>query len=75
MEHEKIEREIARRSAMIYIPIATGTALLFLLATLTRDYPPVARFGGMLWVGLLSLIVSMPIVTSRVKKSYFRSVK
>jgi len=75
MEHEKIEKEIARRSALIYVPIATGAALLFLLATLTGDYPPVARFGGMVWVGLLSLIVSMPIVTSRVKKSHFRSVK
>lgn len=75
MEQEKIEREIARRSALIYVPVATGTALLFLLATLTGDYPPLARFGGMVWVGLLSLIISMPIVTSRVKKSHIRSVK
>ena len=76
MEHEPIEKEIARRSAMIYIPIAAGAALLFFLAaTLTGDYPAVARFGGMVWVGLLSLIVSMPIVTARVKKSRSRLVK
>jgi hypothetical protein len=76
MEHEQIEKEIARRSALIYIPIAAGAALLFFLsASLGGDYPAVARFGGMVWVGLLSLIVSMPIVTSRVKKSRSRSVK
>jgi hypothetical protein len=69
MEHEKVAREVAQRSAMIYIPIALGAALLFFLAaSLSGDYPAVARFGGMVWVGLLSLIVSMPIVTSRVKK-------
>jgi hypothetical protein len=69
MEHEQVAREVAQRSAMIYIPTALGAALLFFLAaSLSGDYPAVARFGGMVWVGLLSLIVSMPIVTSRVKK-------
>jgi len=44
-------------------------SLLFLLAaTLTGDYSLVARVGGTAWVGLLSLIVAMPIVISRVKK-------
>lgn len=76
MVNEQLEREVARRSAKIYIPIATGVGLLFfLISSVTGDYPPVARFGGMVWVGLLSLIVSMPIVTSRVKKSYAQSVK
>ncbi len=54
---------------MIYIPISLGLAVLFFLAaSLVGGYPPVARFGGMVWVGLLSLIVSMPLVISRVKK-------
>lgn len=70
MEHEQVEREVARRSAMIYIPIAVGAGLLFyLLASLSGDYPLVARIGGMIWVGLLTLIISMPIVTSHVKRS------
>ncbi len=69
MEHEQVEKEVARRSALIYLPIAIGAALLFLLtATLLGDYPVVAKIGGTVWVGLLSLIVSMPIVTSRVKR-------
>lgn len=69
MEHEHVEKEVARRSVMIYLPISVGAALVFLLtASLIGGYPPVARIGGAVWVGLLSLIVSMPIVTSRVKR-------
>ena len=69
MEHEQVEKEVARKSALIYLPISIGAALLFLLAaTLLGDYPVVAKIGGTVWVGLLSLIVSMPIVTSRVKR-------
>ena len=69
MEHEQVEKEVARKSALIYLPISIGAALLFLLAaTLLGDYPVVAKIGGTVWVGLLSLIVAMPIVTARVKK-------
>jgi len=69
MDHEQTEREVARKSALIYLPISLGAALLFLLAaSLAGDYPPVAKIGGTVWVGLLSLIISMPLVTARVKK-------
>ncbi len=69
MEHEQVEKQVAQKSAPIYIPIAAGIALLFLLVTtLTGNYQWVARIGGTVWVGLLSLIVSMPIVISRIKK-------
>lgn len=68
MEHEQAEKAIARKSAFIYLPISIGAALLFLVATSAGGYPTVARLGGTVWVGLLSLIVSMPIVVSRVKK-------
>ena len=70
MEHEQVEKQIAQKSALIYIPTSLGAALLFLLlSTLIGDYPLVARLGGTVWVALLSLIVSMPIVISRVKKN------
>lgn len=73
MEHEQIEKEVARRSVLIYLPLSFGAALLFLLAaSVAGTYPPVAKIGGAVWVGLLSLIVSMPIVTSRVKKRLSR---
>lgn len=69
MEHEQVEKDVARRSALIYLPISLGIALLFLVtASLVGGYPLVARIGGTVWVGLLSLIVSMPLVISRVKK-------
>ena len=69
MEHEQIEKQIARKSAAIYLPISLGAALLFLVAaSLTGDYPIIARLGGTVWIALLSFIVSMPIVISRVKK-------
>jgi hypothetical protein len=75
MEHEQIEKDVARRSMMIFLPISLGAALLFLLAaSILGNYPPVAKIGGMIWVGLLSLIVSMPVVTSRVKKQLNRTL-
>lgn len=69
MEHEHVEPGVARRSALIYLPLSVGVALLFLLtASVTGDYDLVARIGGAVWVGMLSLIVTMPIVTTWVKK-------
>ena len=69
MEHEQVEKQVAQKSVLIYLPISVGLALFFLLITsLIGNYPWVARVGGAVWVGLLSLIVSMPIVISRVKK-------
>lgn len=69
MEHEQVERAVAQRSALIYLPISLGAASVFLLAaSLAGGYPLVARIGGSVWVGLLSLIVSMPVVIDRVKK-------
>jgi hypothetical protein len=71
MDYGNIDKEIARRSAQVYIPIAISIGLLFFFfATLVGDYPPVARFAGAGWVTLLSLIVSMPIVTDKVKKKW-----
>ena len=71
MEPESHEQTIGRRSALIYVPISLGAALVFFLAaSLTGDYSTVARLGGAIWVGLLSLIVAMPIVTTQVKKSF-----
>ena len=75
MEHEPVEATVARQSALIYLPISIGAALLFLLAaTLAGDYPLVARIGGTVWVGILSLIVSMPLVIARVKQRYRNAV-
>jgi len=67
---EQRERDIARRSACLYVPTSLAGAALFLLAaTLTGNYPLVARIGGTVWVWILSSIVSMPVITARVKRS------
>lgn len=69
MKHETMDREIARRSALIYVPITLGAIILFLLAaTVIGGYPLVAQIGGAVWIGLLMMIVSMPVVTGEVKK-------
>lgn len=69
MEAERVDQGIARSSARIYLPISFTAALLFLVAaSIFGNHTLVARAGGAVWVGLLSLIVSMPLVTARVKK-------
>lgn len=71
MAHEQTEKEVARKSAMFYLPITLGMALLFLLAaSVLGSYPLVAKIGGAVWVGLLSLIVAMPVVTSQVRRQF-----
>lgn len=64
-----LERKIALTSALIYSGTSLTIAILFFVAaTLAGTYSDVARFGGALWVLLLSFIVTMPLVTAAVKK-------
>jgi hypothetical protein len=64
-----IDRKIARTSAAVYSIISmTASILFFIAATLAGKYTDVARIGGAIWVLLLTFIVTMPLVTSQVKK-------
>ena len=64
-----LDQKIARTSAAIYSGVSVTTSLLFFMgATLSGKYTEVARFGGTAWVLLLSFIVTMPLVTSLVKR-------
>lgn len=56
-----------KKAALIYGGISGGLALLFVLLTWSPKYTPVARWGGAVWVLLLSLIVTMPVVIPVVK--------
>ena len=68
MDTEKVDQTVARRSAQLYAPLSLGVgALFYLAATITGDHTLVARVGGAVWVTLLSFIVSMPLIISRVK--------
>ncbi len=63
-----IEAQATGSGALIYLPMSVGAALLFLTASMLADYPPMARLGGTVWVGLLSLVVSMPVVTADMRR-------
>ncbi len=64
-----VDRKIARTSVAVYTAISvTASVLFFIAATLTGRYTDVVRIGGAIWVLLLTFIVTMPIVTSQVKK-------
>ena len=60
----------ARLSALIYTAISLTAAALFLLATFATGtaYPPVVRVGGAVWVFILSMIITMPLVIPRLNK-------
>jgi len=69
MQAEENEKALARRSAWLYLPISGGAAAAFVtLALLTGSYSTVAILGGAFWVGLLTLIVSMPLSTAYLKR-------
>lgn len=68
---ERLQKRVAFWSALTYTAISLALALGFLaLATTLGQYPTVARFGGAIWVFLLSMIVTMPLVTSYFKRRY-----
>lgn len=65
----ELDRKIGITSAVIYSTLSISASLFFLIvSTLAGKYNEVARFGGAFWVLLLSFIVTMPLVTSAVKK-------
>lgn len=75
MDTETLDKVITRKSALVYLAITAAAALVFLLAsTLIGNFTIVAKIGGAVWVSLLTLIVSMPLVTSSFKKK-FKGIK
>jgi hypothetical protein len=60
-------------SALIYLPVSLLAAGLFFVATVIGNHSWVAQIGGAVWVLILSLIITMPLVTSSVKKRSSRS--
>jgi len=56
-------------SALGYTGLSTSAALLFLLvARWVGQAPPLAIVGGSVWVFILFMIVSMPLVTGWMKR-------
>ncbi|MEW8958959.1 MAG: hypothetical protein AB2448_07590 [Moorella sp. (in: firmicutes)] len=67
---QDLERKAARQAAIIYTGISLTLALIFLLITFFngKSYTAVAQIGGTIWVFILSMIITMPIVIPYVKK-------
>lgn len=62
------EHVLFRVSALVYTGISLVVAILFFVAASAPEYSMTARVGGAVWVFLLSMIVSMPIVMSYFKR-------
>ncbi len=65
-----LEQKVARVSAAWYLGISAGMALVFFIITTVGKYPAMARYGGALWVFLLTIIITMPVVIPKIKKKY-----
>lgn len=66
--NEPAQQRALRLSTLVYTTISLVLALAFLVLATVLNYPMTARFGGAVWVFLLSMIVSMPLVTSYFKR-------
>ncbi len=62
------EHKISAVSAFWYTGISLTLALAFFLVT--SGYDRIARFGGTVWVFILSMIITMPIIIPWIKKKY-----
>ncbi len=61
---------VGKISALWYTGISLGLSLLFILVTGGNPkYTAMARYGGATWIFLLSMIITMPLVTSYIKKT------
>ncbi len=66
---ENVQGKVGRQAALVYTLLSLGAALLFvIIATAVGGYTDIARFGGGVWVFMLSMIVSMPLITARFKQ-------
>jgi hypothetical protein len=61
-------KNVGLLSAFIYTGISALATAAFLAATLAGKHTPVERFGGALWVFILSMIILIPLVTPFVRK-------
>ena len=65
----RLEQRIGRVSALGYTGLSTAAALLFLLLARGVGQPPPRDIaGGTVWVLILSMIVSIPLITGWVKR-------
>ncbi|MFN4218945.1 MAG: hypothetical protein ACK4HB_06680 [Candidatus Bipolaricaulia bacterium] len=64
------EHKALRLSACVYTAISLILSGLFFGAATALQYPLTVQLGGAVWVFLLSMIVTMPLITSYFKRRY-----
>lgn len=67
---EQAPQNVGRVSTLVGLMISGILALSFFALAALLGYSMVARIGGAIWVALLSMIVSVPLVTSYFKRRY-----
>lgn len=64
------ENRISTVSAIWYTGISLVLALAFYLVTGGGKYDAVARVGGAIWIFILAMIITMPVIIPWIKKRY-----
>ena len=62
------ENKLGTISALWYTGISVALAVAFFLITGMGKYDVVARYGGAIWVFILTMIITMPVIIPWVKK-------
>ena len=72
MSDDYLKRAL-RMSYLISLGLALVLSIGFYLVTsLTGQYSVLARYGGAVWVLLLTLIIALPVLTPLIKRRYRR---
>jgi len=72
MSDDYLKRAL-RMSYLISLGLALALSIGFYLVTsLTGQYSVLARYGGAVWVLLLTLIIALPALTPLIKRRYRR---
>lgn len=64
------ENKVTTVSAFWYIGISLTLSFVFFLITGWNQYDAVARYGGSIWVFILTMIITMPVIIPWIKKKY-----
>jgi len=63
-------RNTALISALLYTSISLAAAVIFFAIAISTGYGWVGSIGGAVWIFILCMIITMPLVTSSIKKRY-----
>lgn len=64
------DHKVTTLSAIWYVGISLALAVAFFLVTGGGRYDLVARYGGAIWIFILAMIITMPVIIPWVKKKY-----